>query len=145
RVVRLVLPDAHRRSALALGVVEARLVPELDVDRSGRRPAVGRMRHRMAPTEHRFIEMDDGVRLAATTYHPDGDGPHPALLEALPYRKDDLTGTSTYLEEYHRFADEFGYAVCRLDVRGTGSSEGVPRDEYTPRELDDIALVIAWL
>jgi uncharacterized protein len=99
----------------------------------------------MARTEDRFIEMEDGVRLAATIYHPDGDGPHPALLEALPYRKDDLTGTSSYLEEYHRFADEFGYAVCRLDIRGTGSSEGLPLDEYTQREHDDIALAIAWL
>ena len=37
--------------------------------------------------------MADGVRLAATLYLPDGDGPWPALLEALPYRKDDVTAS----------------------------------------------------
>jgi len=70
--------------------------------------------------------MDDGVRLAATLYLPDGD-PAPCLLEALPYRKDDVT--AGYRPEYVRLRDEHGYAVCRLDLRGTGSSEGVPTDE----------------
>jgi putative CocE/NonD family hydrolase len=97
----------------------------------------------MARTQDEWITMADGVRLAATLYLPDGGGPWPALLEALPYRKDDLT--ASYREEYHRFADEFGYLVCRLDVRGTGSSDGVPVDEYTRQELADIAEVIAWL
>jgi hypothetical protein len=97
----------------------------------------------MARTQDEWITMADGVRLAATLYLPDGEGPWPALLEALPYRKDDLT--ASYREEYHRFADEFGYLVCRLDVRGTGSSDGVPADEYTRQEIEDIAEVIAWL
>jgi putative CocE/NonD family hydrolase len=97
----------------------------------------------VARTEDLFIHTPDGVRLAVTLFLPDGDGPWPALLEALPYRKDDLT--ASYREEYHRLADEFGYAVCRLDVRGTGSSEGMPIDEYTPQEHEDIELVIAWL
>ncbi len=90
-----------------------------------------------------FVTMPDGVRLAATLYLPDAGGPWPVLLEALPYRKDDLT--AHYAQEYERFAGEFGYAVCRLDLRGTGSSEGVLRGEYTPQELDDLETVIAWL
>jgi putative CocE/NonD family hydrolase len=99
----------------------------------------------MPPTEDVFVTMPDGVRLAATLFLPDGDGPWPALLEALPYRKDDLTGTKGYREEYERLAAEFGYLVCRLDIRGTGSSEGIPTDEYTAQEHADIAEVIAWL
>jgi predicted acyl esterase len=99
----------------------------------------------VARTERIRITMDDGVRLAATLYVPDGGGPWPALLEALPYRKDDLSGSVGYLEEYHRLADEFAYVMCRLDIRGTGSSEGRPIDEYTAREHDDILDVIAWL
>lgn len=86
--------------------------------------------------------MDDGVRLAATLYRP-ADGPAPCLLEALPYRKDDVT--AGYRPEYVRFRDEHGYAVCRLDLRGTGSSEGVPTDEYPEREQDDLVAVIEWL
>jgi uncharacterized protein len=97
----------------------------------------------MATTEDVFIRMADGVRLAATLYLPAGPEPWPALLEALPYRKDDLT--AHYRPEYHRFADEFGYVVCRLDVRGTGSSEGTSTGEYTPEELQDEAEVIGWL
>jgi len=95
--------------------------------------------------EDLVVEMPDGTRLAATLFVPNGGEPWPALLEALPYRKDDLTGTQDYREEYARLADEFGYLVCRLDVRGTGSSEGLPVDEYTPQEHDDIANVVAWL
>ena len=64
-----------------------------------------------------FIPMEDGVRLAATIYAPDAGGPWPAILEALPYRKDDLT--ESYRPEYVRLRDEGGYVVCRVDVRGT--------------------------
>ncbi len=88
--------------------------------------------------------MPDGVELAATLYLPEsGSGPQPCLLEALPYRKDDLT--SSYAREYVRLRDEYGYAVCRLDLRGTGSSGGDATDEYPSREQADLALVIAWL
>jgi predicted acyl esterase len=88
--------------------------------------------------------MADGIELAVTLYLPDDDrGPQPCLLEALPYRKDDLT--SSYAENYRRLRDEFGYAVCRVDVRGTGSSAGDPTDEYPEAEQSDLVEVIAWL
>jgi len=90
------------------------------------------------------LPMADGVELAATLYLPDEDrGPQPCLVEALPYRKDDLT--SSYAENYRRLCDEFGYAVCRLDLRGTGSSAGDPTDEYPEAEQSDLVEVIAWL
>ncbi len=99
--------------------------------------------------EHReWIVMGDGVRLAVSLFLPPGDdgprsGPWPVLLEALPYRKDDLT--ASYRSEYRRLAEEGGYAVARLDLRGTGSSEGVADDEYAPGEQADLAAVIDWL
>ncbi len=96
----------------------------------------------MTSREHVSIEMSDGVRLAATLYRPDGAGPWPAVLEALPYRKDDVTGHSR--SEYRRLA-EAGYVLCRLDVRGTGSSEGIATDEYPAVERTDMATVIDWL
>jgi predicted acyl esterase len=90
------------------------------------------------------IAMADGVHLAATLYLPDDStGPQPCLLEALPYRKDDLT--SSYAESYVALRDEHGYAVCRLDLRGTGSSEGDATDEYPEAEQTDLVDVIAWL
>jgi hypothetical protein len=97
----------------------------------------------MARTEDVAIAMRDGVRLAATLHVPPGEGPFPALVEALPYRKDDLT--ARYAAEYQRLADAFGYLVCRVDVRGTGSSEGTALGEYTQAELEDVAEVIGWL
>ncbi|MGH3509493.1 MAG: CocE/NonD family hydrolase [Nocardioidaceae bacterium] len=90
------------------------------------------------------IPMSDGVTLAATLYLPPASaGPQPCLLEALPYRKDDLT--ASYADDYERLRDEHGYAVCRLDVRGTGSSAGDATDEYPPVEQRDLVEVIAWL
>ncbi len=89
------------------------------------------------------IPVSDGVHLAATLFLPDATGPQPCLLEALPYRKDDLT--ASYADTYVRLRDEHGYAVCRLDVRGTGSSSGDATDEYPPEEQRDLVEVIAWL
>lgn len=90
------------------------------------------------------IPMSDGVELAATLYLPDpASGPQPCLLEALPYRQDDLT--SSYAVGYEDLRRRFGYAVCRLDVRGTGSSSGDATDEYPAEEQRDLVEVIAWL
>ncbi len=86
--------------------------------------------------------MRDGTRLAARVWLP-ATIPAPVVLEALPYRMDDLT--SSYASEYERLCEEGGLAVCRLDIRGTGSSEGLALDEYTPDEHADICEVIAWL
>lgn len=99
----------------------------------------------MIAKQHVFIPMADGARLAATLFIPEDGGPWgpwPALLEALPYRKDDLT--ASYRPEYLRLA-EAGYVVCRVDVRGTGSSEGVATDEYPAAERTDMVAVIDWL
>ncbi len=89
-----------------------------------------------------WIPLSDGVRLAARLWLPD-EQPAAALLEALPYRMDDLT--ASYASEYERLCNEGGFAVARVDLRGTGSSEGLAEDEYPPREQADLAEVIAWL
>ena len=90
------------------------------------------------------IPVRDGSHLAATLYLPDdADGPQPCLVEALPYRKDDLT--SSYASGYRALCEEHAYAVCRIDVRGTGSSPGDPLDEYQAAEQADLPDAIAWL
>ena len=99
----------------------------------------------MTTREHVSIEMADGVRLAVTLYVPGGGdgshGPWPAVLEALPYRKDDVTGHSR--SEYRRLAEP-GVGLPRRRP-GTGSSEGIATDEYPPVERTDMATVIDWL
>lgn len=94
-------------------------------------------------SQQAWIPMTDGTRLAATLYLPAGDDQAPAVLEALPYRKDDLT--AGYRPEYVRLRDDHAYAVVRVDVRGTGSSEGIATDEYPPQEQHDLSEVIAWI
>jgi putative CocE/NonD family hydrolase len=90
-----------------------------------------------------WIPMEDGVRLAASLYLPGSGEPAPVVLEALPYRKDDAT--ASYRAEYERLCGEHGYPVARVDLRGTGSSEGVATDEYPASEQADLCRVIGWL
>jgi predicted acyl esterase len=90
------------------------------------------------------IPVRDGSWLAATLYLPgDAAGPQPCLVEALPYRKDDLT--SSYAGTYRTLCEEHQYAVARIDVRGTGSSPGDAVDEYQEAEQRDLPDAIAWL
>ena len=93
-----------------------------------------------------WIPMEDGVRLAADIYMPPrrtAGGRYPVLLEYLPYRKDESRARNFALYSY--FLDQ-GYAVARVDIRGTGNSEGVTIPyEYSDIELDDGELVIDWL
>ncbi len=96
-------------------------------------------------TEHAEIAMPDGTRLAARIWMPeDAEArPVPAILEYIPYRKNDKT-----LERDHARAPWLaaqGYAYVRVDLRGSGESEGVMQDEYTPVELQDGCDVIAWI
>lgn len=89
--------------------------------------------------------MPDGIRLAATLYLPDqGTGPWPAILEFLPYRKDDWTLLRD-LGLYPYVVDR-GYVGVRVDIRGTGRSEGrLPDGEYSEEEQRDGLVVIEWL
>jgi hypothetical protein len=92
------------------------------------------------------IPMKDGIRLAADLWRPKGagaDGRFPVLLEYLPYRKTEDRGER--LTQYAYFVRR-GYVVARVDIRGTGASEGtlIPY-EYSEIEQRDGEEVIAWL
>jgi predicted acyl esterase len=97
--------------------------------------------------EQAWIPMKDGVRLAATLYLPDGAKPgekFPALLEYLPYRKDDGTAAGDYPK--HAYFARRGYVSVRVDIRGFGTSEGAPPErEYSEQEQVDGEQVIWWL
>ena len=97
--------------------------------------------------ERTWIPMKDGVRLAATLYMPDGAKPEekfPALLDYLPYRKDDGTAAEDYPK--HAYFAHRGYVSARVDIRGFGASEGAPTDrEYSEQEQVDGEQVIHWL
>lgn len=91
------------------------------------------------------VPMDDGTRIALTLYLPDapGDGPFPAVLESLPYRKDDDCFARDF-RTYHYLAER-GIAGVRMDIRGTGASTGIIVDEYVEQEQLDNLAVMEWL
>lgn len=95
--------------------------------------------------EHTTIPLKDGTRLAARIWLPEDAeaDPVPAVLEYLPYRKRDGTHERDALT--HPYLAGHGYAAVRVDIRGSGESEGVLVDEYSQPELDDALEVIAWL
>ena len=96
----------------------------------------------MRSDEHFFIPLADGVRLAARAWFPDAERA-PAILEYIPYRKRD--GTRGRDEPMHGYFAQNGYVAVRVDMRGSGESDGLLEDEYLQRELDDACEVIAWL
>jgi predicted acyl esterase len=97
--------------------------------------------------EKTWIPMKDGVRLAVTLYKParlKTGARVPALLEYLPYRKDDDEAVRDY--GTHSYFARRGYVGARVDIRGFGASEGTPPDrEYSAQEQQDAEEVIAWL
>src|SRR5579883_2281024 len=95
--------------------------------------------------EHTLIPLKDGTRLAARIWLPQDaeQRPVPAILEYLPYRKRDGTAERDALT--HPYFAARGYAGVRVDIRGSGESDGLLGDEYSQQELDDGLEVIAWL
>lgn len=92
-----------------------------------------------------WIPLSDGTRLAARLWLPNNGQaePVPAILEYLPYRR--MDGTAVQDSINYRYLAGHGYAGVRVDIRGTGDSDGVIRDEYSEAELEDGVEVIAWI
>jgi len=97
--------------------------------------------------ESDWLTMKDGVRLSVTFFKPSPRYPgekFPVLFEFLPYRKDD----SFYLRDYplYSYFVRRGFIMAKVDIRGTGSSEGiVPPREYSEQELADAVEIIDQL
>lgn len=95
--------------------------------------------------DHNEIALSDGTRLSATTWMPrDAEqNPVPAILEYLPYRKKDMTAKRDALN--HPYVAAHGYACVRVDMKGTGDSEGLLLGEYLQQEQDDALEILAWI
>lgn len=93
--------------------------------------------------EHCPIPMEDGRVLSARLWLPRADEVFPSILEAIPYRKGDLTRARD--EPMHAYLAARGYVSVRLDLAGSGDSTGVLADEYAAEEQEDIVAAIAWL
>jgi putative CocE/NonD family hydrolase len=95
--------------------------------------------------DHTWIALTDGTRLGARIWLPEDaeQDPVPAILEYIPYRKGD--GTAPRDEPRHAYVAGHGYAVLRVDLRGSGESDGLLHDEYLPREQEDALEVLRWI
>ena len=89
--------------------------------------------------------MSDGARLSARIWLPEDAevDPVPAVLEYIPYRKNDATAVRD--AAIHPYFAGHGYAAVRVDMRGSGDSDGLLLDEYLAQEQDDALEVLSWL
>ncbi len=94
-------------------------------------------------TEHDWLTLCDGVRLSYRLWQPKSKQPLPTILEFIPYRKSD--GTRGRDNPMHGYISAHGYNVIRVDMRGTGESDGLLEDEYLKQEQDDALEVIDWI
>ncbi|MGM0421508.1 MAG: CocE/NonD family hydrolase [Pseudomonadota bacterium] len=101
--------------------------------------------HKTRVIEHFFIPLPDGAMVSAKIWLPEDAETHPvpAILEYLPYRKRDMTRARDAVN--HPYLAGHGYACIRVDMRGSGESDGILTDEYTEQELSDGVAVINWI
>ena len=101
--------------------------------------------HQIAIRDPEFIPLSDGTRLAVRIWLPVDaeERPVPAILEYLPYRRKD--GTADRDASTHPYFAGHGYASVRVDMRGSGDSEGVLLGEYLKQEQDDALEIIDWI
>lgn len=94
------------------------------------------------------VPVRDGLDLSANLWlprpltHASGER-FPVILEMIPYGKDNWRRNADVARGEWLAAR--GFALCRLDVRGTGSSPGVAPDEYTEAETLDGYDAVEWL
>ncbi len=105
-----------------------------------------------------YIEAADGTRLAVDVYLPDAgreseaateSESFPALLTLTRYRRsleDPVTGEHRpALSPLDGHLLYHGYALVKVDLRGSGASFGTRPVEYGPQEVLDIHDVIEWV
>ena len=81
-----------------------------------------------------WIPMPDGVRLSGRIWLPDDaeDQPVPAILEYIPYRKDDATAVRD--AGIHPYFAGHGYASVRVDFPADRPSVTITTAPPTGRE-----------
>lgn len=123
----------------------------VEPDPAHARPA-SEPRHEVETRWGVVIPARDGVELSANLWLPipltaeedlATEACFPAILEMIPYGKDNWRRNADVARGTY-FARR-GYVLCRVDVRGTGSSRGVALDEYTEAETRDGYDAVEWL
>jgi putative CocE/NonD family hydrolase len=96
-------------------------------------------------TEDCWIPMPDGVKLAAKLWLPDIAQKKrvPTIIEVIPYRKRDIYAPRDAM--HHRYFAGHGYASMRVDMRGSGDSDGIQGVFAIGDEAADTVEVLKWI
>ncbi|CAF1082531.1 unnamed protein product [Rotaria sordida] len=96
------------------------------------------------------IPVDHDIKLAATIWMPQNNNiqsvdeeKFATILEYIPYRKSDWTSRRDEIRL--KYFSGFGYVSIRVDIRGTGNSQGIFDDEYSEQELSDGLKILEWI
>jgi putative CocE/NonD family hydrolase len=90
------------------------------------------------------IPIESGT-IGATRYTPThAEGPLPAVIMAIPYRKDDRITFGAYDPDL-RYLAHHGYDVLAVDLLGTGASSGMKSEPFDGTEGPQLAAVIEWV
>ncbi|MDA3788792.1 MAG: CocE/NonD family hydrolase, partial [Desulfobacula sp.] len=103
------------------------------------------LNHQVRRVKNIMIPMRDKIKLASDIYlsqQIQAGESLPVVIEYTPYRKDELDVAA---RRYATYLPENGYLCIRIDVRGTGASEGINTDEYLPQEQEDGYDAIEWI
>jgi len=89
--------------------------------------------------------MPDGAKLAAKLWLPDIAQKKrvPTIIEVIPYRKRDIYAPRDAM--HHRYFAGHGYASMRLDMRGSGDSDGIQGVFSIGGEADDTVDALKWI
>lgn len=106
---------------------------------------VSKFPHRYTETDDCWIPLPDGTRLAAKLWLPDIAATRrvPTIIEVLPYRKRDIYAPRDAM--HHRYFAGHGYACMRIDIRGSGDSDGHQGVFAMQQEQDDTLEVLKWI
>jgi uncharacterized protein len=109
-------------------------------------------RYKGALTQSLYVPMRDGVRLAVDLCLPRGLEPGaklPALFAATRYwRATQLRAPFSWFmsvpDSARDFFTAYGYALLRIDMRGTGASEGDQPHPWPASDLADLYDLVEW-
>lgn len=126
---------------LATGALATSAWAEREDSAGWRLPEAGKVEHVSVVS----IPMPDGVTLRGRLWLPADPQrrPAPVVLEYIPYRTRDAYSAAD--DHWGNTLASHGIAFARIDIRGSGDSEGLLRDEYLASEQDDAVAIIAWL
>ena len=88
------------------------------------------------------VPLSDGSKLRVNVFQPEGGGKNPTIITALPYHKDDMGMSLSFLPVLHY--TEAGYTVVVADLIGTGASDSTathPLEMMNPRDIYEL---IEW-